>query len=102
MQTHKKTAVVRVHRYRVDPDQISALLTRRAILIDEIRSTNPGLTETRLSLLDDGSYNDTWRWESAEHMLAAIGNTRNSPLINAAMTLTTDATAQNGEVIDER
>lgn len=94
--------VVRIHHYRVAADQLGELLAKRTILIDGIRSANPGLTETRLTRLEDGSYTDTWRWESAEQMLAAIGASQGFPLVDATMALTTAATAETGEIVDER
>jgi len=94
--------VVRIHHYRVEADRLDALLAQRATLIDGIRRANPGLTETRLTRLEDGSYSDTWRWESAEQMLAAIGASQGFPLVDATMALTQDATAETGEIVDER
>ncbi|WP_433732858.1 hypothetical protein ACQP0C_11135 [Nocardia sp. CA-129566] len=94
--------VVRIHHYRVAADRLDALLAQRATLIDGIRGANPGLTETRLTRLEDGSYSDTWRWESAEQMLAAIGASQGFPLVGATMALTEDATAETGEIVDER
>ncbi|WP_225728389.1 MULTISPECIES: hypothetical protein [unclassified Nocardia] len=95
-------AVMRVHRYRVADADLDALLAQRATLIDGIRRAVPGLTETRLTRLEDGSYTDTWRWESAEQMLTALAAAQGFPLTDATMALTADATAQNGEIIDER
>lgn len=94
--------VVRIHHYSVEADQLEALLAQRATLIDGIRMANPGLTETRLTRLEDGSYSDTWRWDSAEQMLAAIGASQGFPLVGATMALTVDAIAETGEIIDER
>lgn len=90
--------VVRVHSYHVESDQLCALLAQRAALIDEIRSSHSGLTETRFTRLDDGTYNDTWRWASAEQMLAAFGGSWAYPLLSAI----TGATVRTGEIIDER
>ncbi|QIS09684.1 hypothetical protein [Nocardia arthritidis] len=95
-------AVMRVHRYRVADADLDALLAQRATLIDGIRRAVPGLTETRLTRLEDGSYTDTWRWESAERMLTALAAAQGFALTAATMALTADATAQNGEIIDER
>ncbi|WP_018348015.1 hypothetical protein [Longispora albida] len=94
--------VIRVHNYRVEDSQLEALLAQRAALIDGIRRGNPGLTETRLTRLEDGTYCDTWRWESAEQMLAAISASQGFPLVAQTLALTSEATAQTGEVIDER
>ncbi|MRH87993.1 hypothetical protein GFY24_11140 [Nocardia sp. SYP-A9097] len=94
--------VVRIHIYRVEPEQMCELLRQRAVLIDEIRSTTAGLTETRLARLEGGSYADTWRWESAEQMLAAFGSSRGWPLRGDTTALTAEIIAHTGEIIDER
>jgi hypothetical protein len=84
-----------------DAADLPELLTRRAAVIAAVRAAHPGLTHTRLTRLDDGSYTDTWRWDSAGHMQAALA-AMPSPEARAAMSLTHDATAQDGEIIDER
>ena len=85
-------AVSRTHRYSVDPTDLDELIARRAELIAAIRAAHPGLSEARLTRLEDGSFTDVWRWDSAEQMQAA----------QAAMSLTRDATAIDGEIVDER
>ncbi|MBL1075682.1 hypothetical protein JK358_14900 [Nocardia sp. 2] len=94
--------VIRIHRYRVEAGQLDELLAKRAILIDGIRSANPGLTETRLTRLEDGRYTDTWRWDTAEQLLTAINASQGFPLVDATMGLTADATVETGEIVDER
>ena len=96
------TAVVRAHRYSVDPADLEELLVRRAAVIDAIRADHPGLTGTRLTRLDDGTYSDEWRWESPEQMGAAFAAASGVAGIPIAMALTRDGTAQNGEIVDER
>jgi Antibiotic biosynthesis monooxygenase len=95
-------AVVRMHRYQVDPADLEELLARRATLISAIRAAHPGLAEARLTRLEDGTYTDVWRWDSSEQMLAAFGDMAAFPEAGAAMALTQGATAVNGEIIDER
>lgn len=92
---------VRSHRYTVDPATIEEFLGRRATLITAIRAVYSGLTEARLTRLEDGTYTDTWRWDTAEQMQAAFPAMA-LPEAGAAMSLTQDATAQNGEIVDER
>ena len=94
-------AVTRTHRYTVDPADLPELLTRRAAVITAIRANHPGLTHTRLTRLEDGTFADTWCWDSAGHMQAALA-AMPIPQARAAMSLTRDATAEDGEVIDER
>lgn len=95
-------SVVRMHRYSVDPANLDELIERRAKLIAAIRAAHPGLAETRLTHLKDGTFTDVWRWDSAEQMRAAGMDLPNFPEARAAMSLTTDATNIDGEIIDER
>lgn len=94
-------AEIRIHRYRVDPADVDELIARRAALIDWVRSRLPGLLETRLIRLEDGTFVDSWRWESAEHMQAAIAAAP-FPEAGAAWALTREATSEDGEIVDER
>lgn len=93
--------VVRIHRYSVDPGDYEELLERRTKLITAIRSAHPGLAETRLTRLQDGTFTDAWRWDSAEQMMAAQAAVAAFPEARAAMSLTRDATAENGEIVAE-
>jgi hypothetical protein len=95
-------SVVRIHRYSVDAANLEELISRRAALIAGIRAAHAGLVETRLTRLDDGTYTDAWRWTSAEQMQLALAGLPAFPQARDAMSLTRDATAQNGEIIDER
>ena len=92
----------RTHRYTVDPADLDELIARRATLIAAIRAAHPGLAETRLTRLQDGTFTDVWRWDSAEQMQAALADMARFPEARAAMSLTRDATAVDGEIIDER
>ena len=94
-------AVTRTHHYTVDEADVPELLARRAAVIAAIRAAHPGLSHTRLTRLDDGTFTDVWRWDSAEQMRAALA-AMPIPEARAAMSLTRDATAQDGEIIDER
>jgi len=89
-------ALVRTHHYTVDPADLPELLARRAAVIAAVRAAHPGLSHTRLTRLDDGTFTDAWRWDTAA--LAAMP----IPEARAAMSLTRDATAQDGEIVDER
>jgi EmrB/QacA subfamily drug resistance transporter len=95
-------SVARTHHYTIDPADLDELLARRATLIATVRKSHPGLTETRLIQLADGTYTDIWRWDSAEQMQGALAATPTIPEARAAMSLTRDLTALNGEIIDER
>jgi hypothetical protein len=98
----KIMSAVRVHHYAVDPADLEQLLARRAQLIAGIRSGFAGLLETRLTRLEDGTYQDVWRWETAEQRDAAAAASKAFPPVAETMALTHDATAQNGHIIDER
>jgi hypothetical protein len=93
---------VRIHRYSVDPAQLDALLARRVQLIDGIRSGFPGLTATTLVKLENDSYVDTWHWESAELMGAALAAAAGFPAVADTLGLTEDHVVHAGEVIDQR
>ena len=51
-------AVVRTHQYTVDPADLPELLARRAAVIAAIRAAHPGLSHTRLTRQDDGTFTD--------------------------------------------
>jgi quinol monooxygenase YgiN len=94
-------ADIRIHRYAVDPADVEELLARRATLITAIRADHPGLIEARLVRLEDGTFVDAWRWESAEHMQAALAAAP-FPEAGPAWSLTREATSEDGEIFDER
>lgn len=91
---------VRVHRYAVDPGDLESFLGQRTELVLAIKN-NPAFAGAVLTRLEDGTYLDTWRWESAEQMHAALEAATGFPLVRATLAHTTDASAQNGEIIDD-
>jgi hypothetical protein len=93
--------VTRTHSYTIDAADLPELLTRRAAVITAIRAAHSGLAHTRLTRLEDGTFADTWRWDSAGHMQAALASMP-IPGARAAISLTRGATFADGEVIDER
>jgi hypothetical protein len=93
---------IRVHRYQVEPARRDEFLARRAELIAAMRTKHPGLIETRLIDLGDSNYIDTWRWNSSAEMEAAFADRANIPEVPAAMSLTQNASADDGSLIDER
>jgi hypothetical protein len=95
-------ADIRIHHYAVDAADHDEFLARRAALIDAMRARHPGLIEALLVRLDDGTFVDSWRWESAEAMRAALAAAPTFPEIRAAMSLTRDTTNEDGEVVDRR
>jgi hypothetical protein len=95
-------AVVRTHRYTVGDGDFPELLARRAVLIATIRAAFPGLTDVRLTRLEDGTLTDAWRWDSAEQMRAALAAAPSLAEAGAAMSLTRGRTAEDAEIVDER
>jgi hypothetical protein len=95
-------AAVRFHRYTLDSANLNELIAQRAALIATIRAAYSGLSEARLTRLEDGTFTDVWCWDSAEQMQAALAGVAAFPQAHAAMSLTQNATAVNGEIIDER
>jgi hypothetical protein len=94
-------ADIRIHRYTVDPGDVEELLYRRAALITAMRAHHPGLVETRLIRLEDGSFIDAWRWSSAEEMQAGL-EANPPPEAGEAMSLTRERTSEDSEIVDER
>ncbi|GAA3598162.1 hypothetical protein GCM10022419_096890 [Nonomuraea rosea] len=92
---------VRSHRYSVADADLEEFLARRRSLVTAIRKGHPGLTRVALIRLDDGTYTDTWYWERAEQLAAALAAISTFAEAPPAMALTKDATAQNGRVVDE-
>jgi hypothetical protein len=93
--------VTKTHHYAVGDADLDELLARRAALITAVRAAYPGLTGTQLTRLEDGTFTDIWRWDTAERMRAARPATE-LPQARAAMSLVRDHTARNGEIVDER
>ena len=62
---------------------------------------HPGLVEARLIRLEDGTFVDAWRWDSAEQMQAALESAP-FPEAGSAWSLTREATSEDGEIVDER
>ncbi len=95
-------AVVRTHRYIVETGKLAQLLEQRSALIQGIRSASPEFTEATLIRQEDGSYLDIWRWESASAMQGAAAAAQNFPLARATISLTTEHSVVDGEVLDRR
>ncbi|MEV0201481.1 hypothetical protein [Nonomuraea sp. NPDC050691] len=95
-------SVVRSHRYSVPETDLEEFLARRSSLIATVRKGHPGLTHAVLVQLEDGTYTDTWHWESAGQMGAALAALPTFPEAPLTMALTKDGTALNGQVVDER
>jgi hypothetical protein len=60
------------------------------------------LSGALLVRLEDGTYSDTWRWESADQLFAALAAIPTFPEAPLTMALTKDASVQNGHIVDHR
>ena len=95
-------ATVRTHRYKLAPEVVTDFLQQRAQLIAQWRASGFDLKETRLYRLDDGTYLDVWRWASPEVMAKAFEAMRETPLVRETLGMTSDRSATDGELVDER
>jgi hypothetical protein len=94
-------ADIRIHRYVVDPADLEELLARRAALITAIQADHPGLAEARLTRLEDVTFVDAWRWDSAEQMEAALAAAP-FPEAGPVWALIREAASEDGEIVDEQ
>lgn len=95
-------AIVRTTRYTTDSAATEEVLATRAALIDAVRAAYPGLGETRLVRLDDGTWVDMWRWDALSCAQAALAGAPAFPEAAAAFGLARDVTAEQAEIVDER
>ena len=95
-------ASVRTHRYTLAPNQVETFLAQRAELIGQWRVAGLDLVETRLYRLEDGTYLDIWRWRSAEVMAKAFDTMGELPLVGATLRMTSEHSAVDGDLVDER
>jgi hypothetical protein len=98
----RMTATIRTHRYTLPPDKVEKFVAQRAQLIDQWRAAGFDLVETRLYHLDDGSYLDVWRWSADEVMAKAFDAMGEFDLVEATLGITSNHSAVDGELVDER
>lgn len=94
-------AILRTIRFTTDPAQAAAMQTARTALIAATRERFDGLTATRLTRLEDGTWIDHWRWESAAHMQRALDNVATIPGAGEAFALVADPHPEVAEIVDE-
>jgi hypothetical protein len=96
--------VIRLDRFKADPANTDELIARRNALVDAVRKATPGLIRARLTRVDDQVWIDMWQWDTLEHARAAakLAQTGQIPQAGAAFALTTDATTEFTDVVDER
>lgn len=73
-------ALVRITQFTVNPADADEMLARRAALISAVRAAYPGLTEARLARVDEQTWIDIWRWDSAASLDAALSGVQAAPL----------------------
>jgi hypothetical protein len=95
-------SIVRTTRFHIDPANVEEAMNRRAAVISAVRAAYPGLTEARLTRLEDGTWADSWRWASREAMETALAGAPTLPEAGAAFAIVTDATVEVAELVDER
>jgi hypothetical protein len=91
--------VLRFTRYTTDPADAAEMLARRTALVAAARSAFPGLLDTQLAKLDDGTWIDIWHWESLAQAHAAIRDAPSVPEAAAAISLAKDVTVEFAEVV---
>ncbi|MEY9886448.1 hypothetical protein ABIA31_000074 [Catenulispora sp. MAP5-51] len=94
-------AVLRIVRFTTDPARTGEMLETRAGLITATQKRFPGLTETRLARVDERTWIDQWRWETAEHMQRAIDNVATIPGAGEAFALIAEPQPEVVEIVDE-
>jgi hypothetical protein len=95
-------ATVRTHRYTLAPGQVETFLAQRAELIRQWRAAGLDLVETGLYRLEDGTYLDIWRWASEEVMAKAFDTMGELPMVGATLGMTSEHSAVDGDLVDER
>lgn len=95
-------AFMRITRFRVAERDVEEMLRRRRTLIEVIRRDHPGLTEARLARSGEEGWMDSWRWDTAAHLQAALAAAPTIPEAGAAFSLATDLSAETAEIVDER
>jgi hypothetical protein len=97
-------AVIRTTRFEVAPADAEEMIARRNALVAAVRDAFPGLTEARLARVGEQLWTDSWRWETAACLDAALqaAATGALPAAGPAFALTGNAAAESAEIVDER
>ena len=94
--------VLRFTRFTTDPADTDEMLSRRAALVSAAENAFPGLIETRLARLDDGTWIDVWQWNSLADAHAAVRVASAIPEAAAAFSLARDVTVEFAETVGDR
>ena len=97
-------AVIRTVRFEVAPTDVEEMIARRNALVTEVRNAFPDLTEARLARAGERVWIDSWRWESAASMDAAVRAVATGalPAAGPAFALTENQAGESAEIVDER
>ena len=97
-------AIIRTTRFEVAPADVEKMIARRNALVAEVRNAFPDLTEARLAQVGERVWIDSWRWESAASMDAAVQAVATGalPAAGPAFALTANAAGESAEIVDER
>lgn len=97
-------ALIRTTRFDVPTADADEMIARRNALVAAVRKAFAGLTEARLARAGEQAWIDSWRWDSAASLDAALkaAATGALPEAGAAFALATNITAELAEIIDER
>jgi hypothetical protein len=94
--------VARFARFHVEPTDVDEMISKRAAVIAAIRQRFPGLTEARLTRLDERRWVDVWRWESAADLQRALEGGPTIPEAPALFALAQELSTEDAEIVDER
>lgn len=89
-------------RFRVDPNKTEQLRSSWQVAVDSIRSRFPGLLEANLARLDENTWLDIWRWESADTAKAAAEGAHAVPGAAAYFAVIDEFVAMDHAEIDRR
>ena len=95
-------AAFELARYRVEPQNTDELLRRWEAAVQAVRQSFPGLVDANLARLDEQTWIDVWRWESAEAARAAAQGGPSGPEAAAMFSLIAEPLAMDhAEILKE-
>jgi hypothetical protein len=94
--------VFELARFTIDPADAEEMLATRDAMVAAIRRAFAGLREARLARIDDETWIDVWRWESATSAKAAAEGAPSIPEAAAMFALIKDVVAmEHAEILHE-
>ena len=95
-------AAFELARYRVAPENADELVQRWEAAVGAIGRSFPGLVDANLARLDEQTWIDVWRWESAEAARAAAEGAPSVPEAAAMFSLIAEPLAMDhAEIVRE-